>query len=244
MRQELRPRLGRPYPEYYVPVEFHGIGCYEMSPELAQKHFEWYTTNYFERVEILLEYFAESLTDDPLTDLERLGRHVERVVRRDKQFKKWTRGEIVEVKPGFRVRESPAWQLTNAGWVLAQDMGLLLAHEFLELKHPLVNWMLHIKPKNDPSFQRPVITWLRNRGYDPLDNSVSWCLQIVDRTRDGGIWALIYNLLLERLAEHDREVEQIRLAREREKEERRLARQQERERLKQGKEGKTKGKKG
>ena len=59
-------------------------------------------------------------------------------------------------------------KLTNVGYAVAADMGLLVAKLLLEACRPKVEWMLVTKPKRDSSYHLPVLTGIRqhNLGSD------------------------------------------------------------------------------
>ena len=82
-------------------------------------------------------------------------------------------------------------KLTDAGNALAADLGLLVA-EILTDRLPQIEWETVRKPKNDMSFNLPVLVGFNNGMYlDPVGGSIAEAIAILRGDRDSLVWLQI-----------------------------------------------------
>lgn len=188
------------YSLFIPPGELGAKTSGERSPKEARAYYYWLLGVLDQRISDLLAYFGERLTREAEEDLKILGGQVAAVVK-SPQFSYQGKAEPIVFKKGSRTLIAPPAtemepRLTNVGYALAADMGLLVAKLFLGACGSKVKWMLVTKPKNDVSYQRPVLTgfgpgieWLT---VDPIRVSVSNVYAILREGKGAKAWLELF----------------------------------------------------
>jgi len=145
----------------------------------ADAYMRWVIESVEERVAALLSYLGEQCGDDAEDLLLRVGNKVE-VLLHDDQF-------ATEGDTGF--------QLTNQGYALAADVGLLVAKLLLRDTGSALKWSVVRKPKSDMSYNLPVLIGFGERDYlEPVGVSVAYSHAILRGDRSSDVWAKLYSL--------------------------------------------------
>ncbi len=82
----------------------------------------------------------------------------------------------------FYRAENGRQQLTDAGYAIAADMGLLVATIVIESSSGKIKWETLRKPKSDASFNLPILTGFKNDSvhFDPIQGSIACLSGIVN----------------------------------------------------------------
>src|SRR5262249_37223641 len=142
--------LMKPYPSFIPP---DGIGERqpdEWSSAEAKKYFEWLLRCIDERTTFLVEYFDEKLSTPAEALIRRLGEKVREALR----------------SPPF-AETGTETALSNAGFALAADMGLLVARSLLADQDVNAQWIL-VKAKRSINYNQPVLKGSSKVGLNPV----------------------------------------------------------------------------
>lgn len=173
-------------PEYppFVPPGDLGIGNRrEWSAKQAKEYLGWLTEQVIPRTDALLAYFGEDDTQKPEELLDRLGRKV---------------GKALRGEPQFSTREGDRPKLTDCGYALAADVGLLIARLVMEQGPESLHWTVLRKPKSDVSYNLPVIEGVGPVTFEPVGAAIAEAYGVLRGDRADDTWLLMYQSVLER----------------------------------------------
>ncbi|HEY6871377.1 MAG TPA: hypothetical protein VI298_01490 [Geobacteraceae bacterium] len=142
----------------------------------AKEYLEWLLQIHVERVNGLLAYFAENLNDAPEEVLDRIGAKIAKTLQTE-EF-----SCLIDGKP----------KLTNKGYALAADIGLLVADFILQKYYPVVTWKIVTRPKSDIDFHKPVLTNIGHETFDPIRVSIANAIDILKGHKQSDIWKTTY----------------------------------------------------
>ena len=143
------------YPSFVPPG---GIGTRQpddWSSAEAKQYFGWMLGCIDERTSSLIEYFGEHLSAGPEVLLMRLGDKVSQALQ----------------SPPFAEPEADT-PLSNTGFALAADMGLLVARLLLADRNVGASWVL-IKAKGSIHYNQPVLRGSNKGAFNPVFGSVT-----------------------------------------------------------------------
>ncbi|GAB4562904.1 MAG: hypothetical protein Tsb0020_11630 [Haliangiales bacterium] len=83
--------------------------------------------------------------------------------------------------------------LTNLGYSLAADIGLLTAKLILDVVGDQVKWDILRKPKSDVSYNLPVLTGIGWDTYDPVGVSVADAAAVLAGRRTSDAWVKVFD---------------------------------------------------
>ena len=154
----------RKYPVFVPPAELAEKTTKEWSKSEATHYFDWFLGVLDERVAGLLSFLGLDSHSNPETLLHKVDSKVKDLLQ-DEQF--------FCVTPNGK-------KLTNEGYALAADIGLLLAKLLITNANGKVYWEILRKPKTERSFNLPVLRGFGTMYLDPVAGSigdVAWILR-------------------------------------------------------------------
>lgn len=172
------------YPHFIPPDELSSSEPRCWAKKQADSYFKWLMSVKEQRVEALLRFLGETMPHHEVEEaLAALGHKAAKALKADK--------------------DSSKDKLTNRGYALAADMGLLVAALLVEASTS-IQWTILRKPKSDLSYNLPVLTGFGAVTLDPIGGSIAEAFAIMRGDRTGGIWQEIYCFWLEKAAERAR----------------------------------------
>lgn len=140
------------YPLFIPPPPLYEKSHFDWTLAEARAYQAWMLGQLSPRTEALWALLGEDQADPPAAWTERVGRELARLV----------------VQAPF----SEGGRLTNQGYALGADAGLLIARALLA-NHPAVRWEIVRKPKRDMSFHLPVLVGMGPVYLDPIGGTIS-----------------------------------------------------------------------
>ncbi len=125
------------------------------SKDEAKRYFEWLRGVMSDRTSLLLEYFGENLSSPPEVLLIDLG---------EKVVQAFSSTPFVEHKMNV--------ELTNAGFALAADMGLLVVRLLLSNPEVKAKWVL-VKANHHVHYNLPVLKGDSQLMLNPVTGSIA-----------------------------------------------------------------------
>jgi hypothetical protein len=171
-----------------------------MSKKEREEYYNWYMGIMPERLKDLFKLIKHSkeydawLPDYTSKSLEILGQWFSENV----QTRKNTKGEIAEIyakSPGwFKSVEIEDWDLTEASFSLAFDIGLYIGNVFIKNNSEL-SWFHVNKGRKDYSnYGQPVIDGFKNGGqFNPTRIMIVLAYSLADGTQDGSRLKELYD---------------------------------------------------
>lgn len=168
------------YPRFLAPEQLSGTEPKDWSQKEADLYLEWIKNVIESRTDNLLKYFNGTTEKDREAVLLRLGHELAPVAR----------------SPRFVTVNGPAdcslsYKLTDQGYALAADFGLLLARFLLE-HLPSVHWEVVRKPKRHASYNLPVLKGWRDDELDPFLVARAQFFGVLDGSRNTNVWRDIF----------------------------------------------------
>jgi hypothetical protein len=166
------------YPLFIPPSLLSRTPHREWSKVEADLYKDWLVGSVVSRTDALLRLFGVDLSAwEPRQLLLLLGEHVE--VR-------------LGQTPFSEPTSSGTRSLTNAGYALAADIGLLTARLLLRRAPEQLRWEIVRRPKTDASYNLPVLAGFSNHlTLDPVGGSVAEANAVLAGRRRGDAWARI-----------------------------------------------------
>lgn len=168
---------GSEYPLFVPPDDLGNRTPKEWSNNEATVYFNWLVQVSNERTTNLMSFFNDNIDGRPNDILERLGKKVTKTLR----------------IATFSIQVDGRHKLTNKGYALAADMGLLVAKFILEEFYPVVTWTIVNRPKTDIDYHKPVLTNIGRETYEPIGVSISDAIGILNGTKDYDSWEKTYS---------------------------------------------------
>jgi len=154
------------YPLFVPPLTLAGKDRKAWSAVEAKEYFTWLVTVAPSRVDHLLNFLniARLPLNGELLDIAQV------------------RLESSLSEGGFYRTESERRRLTDAGYAIAADMGLLVATIAIASSSGKVKWETLRKPKSDASFNLPILKGFENDSvhFDPIQGSIACLAGIVN----------------------------------------------------------------
>ena len=172
------------YPLFIPPGSLADGNRREWSSAQAKAYLAWLQEQVKPRTDALRSYFGEQGADDAERLLDRLGHKV---------------GEALRGEPRFRMGDEDRPKLTDQGYALAADMGLLIARLVLEHGPPTLRWTVLRKPKSDVSYNLPILEGLGPVTFEPVGAAIAEAYGVLRGERMDNTWVLMYRSLLERV---------------------------------------------
>ena len=170
----------KPYPLFVPPDAVVAKSHREWSKKEAQIYFDWLTGCLDQRVTNLLDFFgvSDSATSSARDLLVCVGEHVAQTLEDPKY------SEVA--LDGTRV-------LTNMGYALAADMGLLTAKLLRDALSDTIQWEILRKPKSDVSYNLPILSGFGWDTYDPVGVSIADAVAVLASRREPDVWAKVFD---------------------------------------------------
>lgn len=177
------------YPFFIPPAHLAARKPRDWSKSEADEYRNWLVSSVEERVTFLLEFLGVSSKAKPEELLENAGRKAVEQLNND-----------VFSEPGPRGK-----RLSNKGYALAADMGLLVAKLLLENYDNRVYWHTIRRPKRELSYNLPVLEGFDNNYLDPIGGSTAEANGVLCGRRDESIWKDIYVFWSKHVADEQKE---------------------------------------
>ena len=173
----------RQYRHFIPPPEVAGKPHRDWSKSEAEIYFDWLVGVTPDRARYLLRFLGldERMLDR--TTLLELGSRVVRLL----PSEAYSRAE----GEGNRI-------LSDCGYALAADMGLVTGQLLLEALQPRVRWEILRKPKSDLSYNLPVLTGFGGFSLDPIGGSIAEANGVLLGRRGSDAWVRILDYWSER----------------------------------------------
>ncbi len=144
------------YPLFTPPPALYEKSHFDWTLKEARAYFDWFLGQVEPRTHALRSLLHEMDQEDASELLGRVG------------------GKIVALvhEEPFSVAGQGSRDLTNSGYALGADAGLLLARPLLR-KHPGVRWEIVHKPKRDMAFHLPVLVGMGPVYLDPIGGVIA-----------------------------------------------------------------------
>jgi hypothetical protein len=162
------------YPLFLPPKHLATRQPYEWSRAEADEYRLWLTSSIDERVATLLKFLGLSTvlrTEDAGEFLSSVGCKASEILMEDDFSEEGARGR----------------RLTNRGYALAADIGLLVASILLKVCKD-IHWTTLRKPKSELSYNLPVLVGFMNNYLDPVGGSTAEASAILRGHRDADAW--------------------------------------------------------
>lgn len=161
------------YPLFVPPNEIATKAPREWNANEARVYFDWLTGAVHERVNDLLAYFRVCQSAAAHEVLSHAG---ERVC------------EALQT-PVFAESTSAGPRLTNAGYAMAADIGLLVARFLLAGYPERVSWRIVTRPRSDASYNLPALYgFCGNIFLEPVGGSIAEASAVLRGQRDSDAW--------------------------------------------------------
>ncbi len=173
------------YPLFIPPEQLTAKPHREWSKRESQLYFDWLMSAASDRVSSLLRYLA--LGSDE-TSLDRgvliaVGDGVSRLL----------------VTDDFSHQEGDSPRtLTNHGYAMAADTGLLVAQLLQQARGSLIQWKILRSPKSDMSYNLPVLTGFGKLVLDPVGGSVAEATGLLSSYRGADAWVKMFDFWVEK----------------------------------------------
>jgi len=83
--------------------------------------------------------------------------------------------------------------LTNIGYSLAADIGLLTARQVCSAVGEKVRWEIVKRPRSDVSYNLPVLKGFGRDSYDPVGVSVADAVAVLSGRRSPDVWVKVFD---------------------------------------------------
>jgi len=164
------------YPLFMPPGDLVNTGRENWNAKEAASYQDWLLGVFPKRVNELLLRFEEPRGAKPSEHLMALGEKVERLLK----------------EAPFSEESSTGKRLTNLGYALAADMGLLVADYLLKALPDNLSWKIIRKPKSELSYNLPVLEGFSFNYLEPIGGSVAEAFGILRGNKSADIWKNSY----------------------------------------------------
>lgn len=163
------------YPLFVAPDELAAKPHREWTLQEAKAYFAWFLDVMPSRIEAFLRFAGAPEAPDYDRSLLLFA------------------GE--QMAPHLRAEFDPSAQtLTNRGYAMAADLGLLTAEVLLREAGGALRWELLRKPKSDLSYNLPVLSgFVAKMILDPVGGSIAEARALLRGRRAPDIWAGVYD---------------------------------------------------
>lgn len=168
------------YPLFVPPSGLSAAVPKEWSATQADEYMRWLTSVLEPRSDAILARVGESLpqqADDVEQLLLRVGAKAQEMLR----------------QPDFSESTPHGHKLTDRGFALAADLGLLVARLLLKFGNGSEQWTVLRRPKTDAFYNHPVITGLRSVPLEPVGGSIAEAHAVLRGARSADAWQKIFS---------------------------------------------------
>lgn len=170
------------YPLFIPPDHLTSKGRENWNAKEATEYREWLLEVLDERVEELAKGLEEPPGASPSDHLMALGEKA---------------AALLETAP-FSEEGPTGRRLTNTGYALAADMGLLVAKYLLQELPETLRWETIRKPKSELSYNLPVLEGFSFNYLDPVGGSTAEASAILRGERRADTWKRMYEFWVEK----------------------------------------------
>lgn len=160
------------YMFFCIPPLLAEKGVKNWTKKEAASYLEWVLNEIDERIAILLTFFDLNDDDFDSVDLNFLGEKIVKVLRTD--------------------LFSEADDLTDHGYALAADIGLLIAKKLLR-NFSCIRWQIEKGPKTGYSYNRPVLEGFGKIRLDPIGGMIGELKGVLIGARDDKFLINLYD---------------------------------------------------
>lgn len=170
------------YPLFVPPDRLTSKGRENWSATEAAEYRDWFLGVLETRVGELTKKLEEPCGNSPSDHLRALGEKA-----------------VLLLKKAPFSEESPTGRrLTNKGYALAADMGLLVAKYLLLQLPDKLRWETIRKPKSELSYNLPVLKGFSFNYLDPVGGSTAEASAVLRGQRDADTWKRIYEFWVDK----------------------------------------------
>jgi len=161
------------------------------SKEQGKDYFYWLMSVKSDRVQVLLDFFKETIDEDRQAFLLRIGKAFTHEVRMRKY---WFQGGEMEIK--FRTGHTAVVDrgivLSDEGYSIAADMGLLVADVLTRDFPSAIKWKLLAGARNHINYNCPVLTGEPDC-WDPIAVACVNATAMIDNQETSDFWWRLYS---------------------------------------------------
>uniref|UniRef100_UPI00402BD281 hypothetical protein n=1 Tax=Methylomonas sp. PHL2-19 TaxID=3438878 RepID=UPI00402BD281 len=168
------------YPVFAPPIELAEKQPREWSKAEAEAYFKWFLANFDSRVNGVLDFLKLNDQDPPNILLFNAQEKLEELLLNE---------QFVTSLPAGR-------KLTNKGYAVAADLGLLVARLLLEHGQGKVAWNILKKPKTDQSYNLPILIGFGEIHFDPIAWSIGDASWLAQGNKKHGAWVKGFEFLM------------------------------------------------
>lgn len=166
------------YPLFVPPAPLSAKKPAQFTDEETQAYFDWLLSEHENRVTQLARWCGQDVSGTTDSVLIGIGETVARALK----------------LPAFSCNNGSDFALTNQGYALAADMGLLFARLMIRDYGPEVHWTILRTPKSDVSFNCPVLVGFGRLSLDPIQLSISQAFGVLRGNKGGDCWLRVFNV--------------------------------------------------
>jgi hypothetical protein len=170
------------YPLFIPPNHLVSKGRAHWNAKEATEYKEWLLGVLDERVAELENRLEEPCGASPADHLMALGR----------------KAVLLLMDAPFSEDAPAGRRLTNLGYALAADMGLLVAKYLLQAFPNRLRWEIIRKPKSEISYNLPVLEGFSFNYLEPVGGSTAEAFAILRGQRGADTWKRIYEFWVEK----------------------------------------------
>jgi len=165
------------YPLFVPPEHLAAKGRKNWSAEEAQKYKEWLLGVLDERIDAMMLLLEEPEQPNPVEHLKAIG----------------LKAATFLVDAPFSEDLPRGRRLTNEGYALAADIGLLVARYLLRDAPKKLQWKVLRKPKSELAYNLPVLVGFLSKNYlEPVGGSIAEACGVLRGSGEGNIWSRSY----------------------------------------------------
>lgn len=171
------------YPLFIPPEPIREKTRRDRTRKEAREYLDWLMSVRHERVRTLFSFLEEEDIKDPKIDLLRIGEKFQRIIQ----------------QPEFSSYRSSDGQLalTNQGYALAADMGLLIA-ELIQRHRPHVGWA--VEKYKTINYNAPVLTGFPIMYPDPIGSGIAIAFSMLRGHDKSDAWWGLFDKWMEHTA--------------------------------------------
>lgn len=169
------------YPLFLPPQSLAEKPPKEWSKSEAQAYHDWLLGQVGPRTAYLIDFLKLRNISEPEALLHEAQEKFEALLREEEELS----------------TSSPTGKrLSNTGYAIAADLGLLVARLLVEHTHGRVSWSIVKRPKSDISFNLPVLQGFGDIPYDPIRVSIADALWILKGNQKPDAWVKVFKYVL------------------------------------------------
>ena len=167
------------YPLFVPPPDLSGVQPRDWSARQADQYMHWLISVIDQRTDALLSFYGESYPrrDDVEPLLSRIGAKAVETLRQRE----------------FSASSPSGPQLTDRGFALAADLGLLTARLLLEHGNGSEQWTVQRRPKSDAFYNHPVLAGFGPVPLEPVGGSIAEAHAVLRGDRSADAWKRIFS---------------------------------------------------